>query len=822
MAQGRTVQVFREEGEDMRERFDTVLRDFRRRAGLTQEELADRAGLSARTIRALERGQNRVPRVASVREVAKALGLGTDDRQRLLATASPDEREGAGDPDAALERRRYLPYDMPDFIGRTDEVTRLSDLLGAGTNAVVVSAIDGMAGVGKTSLAVHAAHLMADRFPDGQYYCDLHGFTPGHAPTAPAVALEALLRMAGVDGARIPHSLQERSALWRTTLSGRRALVVLDNAADAEQVRQLMPGSASCAVLVTSRRRLLALEGAVPLSLTVLNEADACALVVRIAGHGRVGEAPEAVAEIAKLCGYLPLAIRMAAARLAHRPAWTANDLVSELRAGSGLSGDSGHGHAVRTAFGLSYARLSPDLQRLLRLLGLHPGADFDAYAAAALAGTDEATARQGLEELVDVHLLEQYVPHRYQLHDLVRRHTQEVLRETEPPARQEEAELRLLDHYLFTALNARRVVAPGQRLVAFEIDRPPVDAPDVSGRESALGWYEAEHANLVALTTSAATRGRDEHVWRYAHVLQHLFDIRGRTLDWVDTHELALAAAEKLDNRLAHAEILTSLAIACWYAGRQEDAFSRGLEALALCREIGDAWGEAVLLTNFGIAQGAMGEDKEAIDLHQQALSLYADLDAPWGEALSLTSLGAVFARLGRTAEALDHHRRALDRYRGIGDPWGEALTLTNIGTGYRQLGEFGEAVRHQARALSLSRRTGDRRAESEFLNDLGVTYQATGRHDAACRRHQRALSIARAIDNTPQIVRAHQGLAHALAEDDPDAARDHAKRAITIHSELTAPETAELVAWLDALDKDEGQDRGREPEPAREPGQG
>ncbi|PJN01841.1 hypothetical protein CG740_18975 [Streptomyces sp. CB01201] len=777
----------------MPERFDTVLRDYRRRAGLTQEELADRAGLSARTIRALERGQNRVPRVASVREVAKALGLGTDDRQRLLATASADVPEGASG--------QYLPYDIPDFIGRTDEVTRLADLLGGGMSAVVVSAIDGMAGVGKTSLAVHAAHLVADRFPDGQFYCDLHGFTPGHAPTAPKAALEELLRMAGVDGARIPHSLPERSALWRTTLSGRRALVVLDNAADAEQVRQLMPGSASCAVLVTSRRRLLALEGAVPLSLDVLTEADACALVIRIAGRSRVGDAPGAVAEIAKLCGYLPLAIRMAAARLAHRPAWTADDLVTELRVGSRRTGGSGNGHAVRTAFALSYARLGPDLQRLFRLLGLHPGADLDAYAAAALAGTDEATARQGLEELVDVHLLEQYVPHRYQLHDLVRRHTQEVLRETEPPARQDEAELRLLDYYLSTALDARRVVAPGQRLLAFDIDRPPVDVPDVRVRDSALDWYEAEHANLVALITSAAARGRAEHVWRYAHVLQHFFDIRGRTLDWVDTHELALVAAESLDRRPARAEILTSLAIACWYAGRHEDAFSRGLEALALCREIGDPWGEAVLLTNFGIAQGAMGENEEAIDLHQQALALYADLDAPWGEALSLTSLGAVYARLGRTAEALDHHRRALDRYRGLGDPWGEALTLTNIGTGYRQLGRFGEAVRHHARALSLSRRTGDRRAESEILNDLGDTYRATGRHRASRRRHQRALNIARAIDSSPQIVRAHQGLAHALAEDDPDAARDHAKRAIAIRRELTAPETAELVAWLDAL---------------------
>ncbi|MFF3976468.1 ATP-binding protein [Streptomyces sp. NPDC001828] len=793
----------------MPERFDTVLRDYRRRAGLTQEELADRAGLSARTIRALERGQGRVPRVASVREVAKALGLGTDDQRRLLATASADEWKGAAGP-GPTERRHYLPYDIPDFTGRTTEVTRLADLLGGGTSAVVVTAIDGMAGVGKTTLAVHAAHLMAERFPDGQFYCDLHGFTPGHAPTGPASALEALLRMAGVDGARIPHSLQERSALWRTTLSGRRALVLLDNAADAEQVRPLMPGSASCAVIVTSRRRLLSLEGAVPLSLDVLPEADACALVARIAGRGRVVDAPEAVAEIAELCGYLPLAIRMTAARLAHRPAWTPEDLVAELRAGSLRSGESGNQRAVSTAFALSYARLSPDLQRLFRLLGLHPGTDLDAYAAAALAGTDEATARQGLEELVDVHLLEQYEPHRYQLHDLLRRHTQEVLRESEPPARQDEAELRLLDHYLFTALNAREVVAPGQRLLAFEIDRPPVDAPDVSARAPALAWYEAEHANLVALITCAAARGRVEHVWRYAHVLQHFFDIRGRTLDWVGTHELALAAVEHLDDRLAHAEILTSLAIACWYAGRHEDAFSRGLEALALCRKIGDAWGEAVILTNFGVAQSALGGTEEAIDLHRQALALYADLDAPWGEALSLTSLGSVYARLGRTAEALDHHRRALDRYRGIGDPWGEALTLTNIGTGHRQLGQFGDAVRHHARALWLARRTGDRRAESEFLNDLAVTYHAAGRHEASRRRHRRALNIASAIDNSPQIARAHQGLAHSLAEDDPDAARDHGRRALAIHGELTAPETSELISRLATFDQDRDRRQG------------
>ncbi|WP_438296132.1 ATP-binding protein [Streptomyces sp. HUAS TT7] len=786
----------------MPERFDTVLRGYRRRAGLTQEELAERAGLSARTVRALESGQGRVPRMASVREFAKALGLGSDDQRRLLAMAAADEPEGAAE-SGPFGRRRYLPYGIPDFTGRTAEVARLVELVSGGASAVVVSAIDGMAGVGKTTLAVHAAHLLAGRFPDGQFYCDLHGFTPGYAPMGPAPALEALLRMAGVDGARIPHTLQERSALWRTTLSGWRALVVLDNAADTEQVRPLLPGSASCAVLVTSRRRLLSLEGAVPLSLDVLPEVEACALVTRIAGHNRVADAPEAVAEIAELCGYLPLAIRMAAARLAHRPAWSAEDLTSELRAGRRPSGRGGNEQAVSAAFALSYARLSPGHQRLFRLLGLHPGADLDAYAAAALADTDVATARQWLEELVDVHLLEQHEPHRYQLHDLLRRHTQEVLGETEPPAQREEAERRLLDHYLRTALNARPLVAPGQRLLPFEIACPPSDTPNVSDRASALAWYEAEHANLVALITHAAARGSSEHVWQYTHVLQHFFDIRGRTLDWVNTHELALAATEGLGNRLAHAETLTSLAVACWYAGRHEDAFNRGMEALALCREIDDAWGEAVVLTNFGIVQGQLGKSEEAIDLHQQALALYSGIDAPWGEALSLTSLGAVYARLGRPAEALDHHRRALERYRSIGDPWGEALTLTNIGTGYRQLGQFAEAVGHHARALSLSRRMGDRRAESEVLNDLGATYHAAGRSDASHRRHQLALDIARAIDSSPQIARAHQGIADTLAPDDPDTARNHAQQALAIHGELNAPETTELTAFLDTLDQ-------------------
>ncbi|MFF4187654.1 ATP-binding protein [Streptomyces sp. NPDC001691] len=788
----------------MPEQFDTVLRTFRRRAGLTQEELAERAGLSARTIRALERGQGRTPRMASVREVAKALGLGVDDQRRLLSTAAADEPEASAEP-GPLGRRRYLPHDIPDFTGRTSELDRLAELVGGGgASAVVVSAIDGMAGVGKTTLAVHAAHLMAGRFPDGQFYCDLHGFTPGHAPMDPASALEALLRMAGVDGTRIPHTLQERSALWRTTLSGWRALVLLDNAADAEQVRPLLPGSASCAVLVTSRRRLLSLEGAVPLSLDVLPEAEACALVALVAGRHRFTDTPEAVAEIAELCGCLPLAIRMAAARLAHRPAWRAEDLIAELRAGSPRSGRGGDEQAVSAAFTLSYARLSPGHQRLFRLLGLHPGADLDAYAAAALAGTDVATARQRLEDLVDVHLLEQYEPHRYQLHDLLRRHTLEVLHEIEPPAQREEAELRLLDHYLHTALKARPLVAPGQRLLAFEVARQPAGTPDVSDRAAALAWYEAEHANLVEMIKHAAEQGRSEHVWRYAHVLQHFFDIRGRTLDWVHTHELALAATEHLDDRLAHAETLISLAVACWYAGRYEDAFHRELEALALCREIDDAWGEAVILTNFGIAQGTLGRSEEAIDLHQQALALYSGIDAPWGEALSLTSLGTVYARLGRVAEALDHHRRALDRYRGIGDPWGEALTLTNIGTGYRQLGQFGEAVGHHARALSLSRRMGDRRAESEVLNDLGATYHAAGRREAARRRHQQALDIAGAIDNSPQIARAHQGMAYALAPEDPAAARDHARQALAAQGELSAPEAAQLTTFLDTLAPD------------------
>ena len=440
--------------------FGGLLRELRVAARLTQEELAEAAGLSPRTVSDLERGVSRRAHKDSARLLADALHLIGPARVRFEAVARGRDPGDAG-PGAAGAATRTLPRDIASFTGRQQELEQLAEAAAGAGGVVGIHAIGGMAGVGKTAFAVHAAHRLADRFPGGQIFLPLHGHTPGQQPVDPADALASLLLTAGVPAAQIPPGLEARMALWRDRLAGQQLLLVLDDAAGSEQVRPLLPGAGGSLVLVTSRRHLSALEDATAVSLDTLPPGEAAALLVRLAGRAGLRPDDPAVGELTRLCGFLPLAIGMVARQLHHHPAWTAAGRAAELAAAvDRLELMATENLSVAAAFNLSYADLTEDQQRLFRRLGLHPGADIDAYAAAALDGTDLGAARRGLEALYDQYLIAEPAQGRYRLHDLIREHARALAGRLDPDGDRDEATTRLLDYYQHTAAHAGALIA--------------------------------------------------------------------------------------------------------------------------------------------------------------------------------------------------------------------------------------------------------------------------------------------------------------------------------------------------------------------------
>jgi DNA-binding SARP family transcriptional activator/tetratricopeptide (TPR) repeat protein len=617
-----------------------------------------------------------------------------------------------------------LPYDLPDFAGRAGELERL---LAPGTTAMVITAIDGMAGVGKTALAVHAAHRLAERYPDGRLFCDLHAHTAGALPVTAAAALERLLRMVGVPTGEIPDDVDGRAARWRAALAGRRMLVVLDNAASAAQVRPLLPGSPGCLVLVTSRCRLGVLDGAALLSLDVLPAREALDLFTAIAGADRTAAEAGAADVVDALGGSRPLAIRIAATRLLHRPQWTIAGLAARLRAERGrLAELTCSDRGVGSAFALSYAQLRPAQARLFRLLGLHPGADFDAYSAAALAGTTPARAAAVLETLVDAHLLRSGTAGRYSFHDLLRDYARDLA--PDDPA----AGRRLRDYLLAAATAATDLINPGPRPFLPDPSDPDLtrqQLPPLPDLDAALTWLTAEHATLVAV--ALADTG-----WQLACVLRPYFEHRGHFTDWRATAEHALSTT---DSPLGTVLLHFGLGAQAMWTGRLTEGMEHFRRALAADRR--DQEIAAAALTSLGMLAHLANRDREAARYLRRALA------TPGGDryaALARNNLALAEARLGRGDAAVALHRQALAEARAAGSVPAVRAILLGLGETSLRLGlpaeqPFREALRlaragrfrmQEALALDgLAHASGDPthwRGALSILTDLRVTDRA------------------------------------------------------------------------------------------------
>ena len=717
-----------------------------------------------------------------------------------------------------------LPHDVEDFTGRDDELLHLFAAAGgAAGGSTVIVAIDGMAGVGKTTLAVHTAHRLAERYSDVHLFIDLHAHTTDRHPTDPAAALGTLLRSAGVAGERIPIGLEERAALWRAELANRKVLLILDNAASAAQVRPLLPGSADCLALITSRRRLTDLDSARTVSLDVLPQRQAVALFTRVLGHEPADR--EAVGEVVGLCGHLPLAIRIAAARLRSRPVWTVSHLVERLRAGRQrlkelVTGD----RSVAATLHLSYRHLTASQQRLFRLLGLHPGADFDAYPAAALTGMDLVEVERLLEDLVDLHLVHQSEAGRYRMHDLLRAFASEVTADTESPTCRRAALTRLQDCYLHTATRAMDIVAPGDERANVPAE---VLAPVLSSYSKAMGWLEREKANLVATATS--TEGA--HSSELSTTLLRYLDLRGYHDDALALHSHAYATARGCGDVASECQALGNLGTAFERLGRYAEAEAHHRGALELAKSIddlpltgrthnnlgnvylavadhrnalvhyrraldiaartGNRIGHCRSTNNLGIVCERLGHYDEAAAHHHDSLTLAGQIDDVAGRGYALHSLGFVHRRLGNHDDALDHFRQALTLARNTGNRSLEGYTTLGLGLVFADLGRFGESAANLHNALAVGLDTGNRGLQAEALNGLGESVRLSGDPARALVHHQHALALAEDTGDRYQQARAHDGMAQAHhALDAPDQARRHWRCALTLYVDTKVPE--------------------------------
>jgi len=552
--------------------FGTELRRLRVGAGLSLTGLASLTHYSKGYLSRVETGS--VPPNQKLAWICESALRGDG---ALAALARPGRRRAAGGhPGQGRKPLSGLPYDTAHFTGRDTELRDLITILCRAEGkrgSVVVCAVDGMGGVGKTALAVHAAHQLGGRFPDGCLFLDLHGYTGAVPPVAPADALDRLLRRIGVTGDQIPAHVDERAALYRDRLAGKSMIIVLDNARSAEQVRPLLPGTSDCRVLVTSRSRLTALDDACHLTLGTLPIADATTLFQSVAGAaGQAGE--ETIKRIVRSCGHLPLAIRIAAARYRHNSARTLEDLDERLADSRARLDELQDGErSVAAAFTVSYESLPERLRRMFVLLGCHPGTDWDSFAAAALVGTGVRAVERDLDLLLGANLVVQYCRGRYRLHDLLSAYARQTWPAEIPGQECRAAVRRLLAFYLYTADKADRLITPHRYRIPLGIEDRPAAVPVLSEYQDALTWLTGERANVMAVCRVAAEHGFDSLCWQLAYTMRGIFFLTRQWDEWIQAHALALACARRAGDRRAEAMTLSNLGLALLERGDLDDA---------------------------------------------------------------------------------------------------------------------------------------------------------------------------------------------------------------------------------------------------------
>ena len=816
--------------------FGAQLRALRLLTGLSQEELAERSGVSVRTISNLERGQTRKSYVSTYKCLANGLELSGAARAEFLAAGRRPgsaavgvrtEQMGGPTPFPAgqpLTVPRYLPSQVTSLAGRGDELAQMSRTLGRAGEAPSIAVISGSPGVGKTALALRWAHDAVEQFPDGQLYIDLRGYGPDQ-PVRPADALASFLRALGVAGLNIPEGTADRAAAYRSLLAGRQVLVVLDNAGKSAQVRPLLPGTKGCSVLVTSRNPLAGLvarDGASRLELDVLSSEEAVGLLRDLIGP-RVDEDLLAAAALAGYCSRLPLALRVAAEFAVARPSLPLSRLagqLADLRKRVGLLDAGGDTQtAVRSVLSWSYQQLDAEAARVFRLLGHHPGADFDAYATAALTGMAADSARLLLDELSRAYLIRPSGPDRYFMHDLLRAyaledavHDRADAGEAEPSDGESRAALGcLFDYYLQTT-----AAAVGTLFATKQLRRTygfwKGDSPHVAARVPARAWLETELANLVAAAAQMAEDGWPSRACGLATAIFPYLELASRVAEAITIESHALRAARRTADKVAEATALAYLGLVFLMQGRYRTATDHLRQSVTMFQHAGDQSGEAAALGSLAVVHRRQGRYQQSAAQQMRALALARQIGDQCAEAWALMRLGVVDWNRGLYDQALAHSQEALSVSRQVGDPVSEAAALTRLAVVERYLHRYEEAVEHHQTAITLFRRNGDPAGEAEAHDGLGEVFAAMGQPEQALDHHADALNLAEETGDLNEQARAHRGLAHASqAVGDHAQALSHFEEAISLFSALGAPEAGQIRDQLNAASDNNTRQAGR-----------
>jgi tetratricopeptide (TPR) repeat protein/transcriptional regulator with XRE-family HTH domain len=820
-----------------------LLRRYRQDRGLSQARLARRADISEETVSNLERGIYLTARAETAHQLAEALGLTGADRDEFMEAATSGQSS-----DHAPAARYSLPPDAAVLTGRDAEMDHIMAVAAeaAGTSsAVTVCAINGMPGVGKTALAVHAAYLLRGQFPDRQLFVDLHAHTPGRDPVPPDAALALLLSSVGVDAKHLPADLEGRIALWRDRMAGQRALLVLDNAASSSQVIPLLPADHGCLVLVTSRRHLADLPGAITsIPVRVLSPDAAADMFARLAARADA-DSPEEVAELAKLAGYLPLALALLARLYARHLSWELADLIRETR--TGVLTLAAERDNIAAAFDISYRYLSAGQQRLFRCISLHPGSMVDPCTAAALGGITLGEAKTALDALHQETLLTEASHRRYVLHDLIRRYALDRAA-ADPQAERARALDRLLDYYQHTTAVTEAILTrqvrpePGP---AAHAAAPPAATPELPDRAAALRWARTEHDNVVACLDHVTRTGQHARVIALTAGIAAVLRQDGPWTEAITRHETAAEAARQIGDRLGLANALDDLGIVRRLTGdypgaalAQEQAlaiysdldsgqgqanslshlgtvwtladdYQRAIEALdaalVFYRALGDREGQADTLNHLGVVRRLTHDQRGAAKVLEEALGIYCGLGNKQGQATTLTYLGAVLRRTGDYPGAAQAQEQALDIHRELGNKQGHANALCYLGTIHRETGQYERAAQDHAHALGMYREIGSRLGQANAMSELGAVRRMTEDCPGAAQLQEEALDIyAKLGDHAGQAMSLCElGALHRQTGDFPRA-EELLEQALAIFEELG--DTAEVLNELGTLHRVRG----------------